>query len=126
MKVPQRLIALQTPLLIILLVTTLCAAGFVGYSLGQGKLKKTPPAQANAPEGVLAEVGKSYNLPTDESPTIATITSEDKLKDQVFFANAKNGDQIILYSKAKLALLYRQSEKRLINVGPINYNDALQ
>lgn len=56
-------------------------------------------------------------------PTIADITDKDKLKDQAFFKDAENGDQLLLFSKAKVAMLYRESTNKLINVGPIALSD---
>ena len=68
---------------------------------------------------VLTKVGKIYALPQDEKPTVAQIQDKNKLKDQSFFDNAQNGDYLIMYTNAKLALLYREKDNRLINVGPI-------
>ena len=58
-------------------------------------------------------------LPTDETPTIATIADKDKLKDQPFFSKAENGDKILAFNKAMLAILYRPSVNKIINVAPI-------
>lgn len=65
------------------------------------------------------KVGKLIDLPKDESPTIATVQDKEKLKDQPFFADAENGDKILIYPQSKKAIIYRQKENRLINVGPI-------
>ncbi|MCV6900727.1 hypothetical protein OE165_27220, partial [Escherichia coli] len=40
-------------------------------------------------------------------------------KTQAFFANAKNDDQILIYLKEQKAIIYRPSENKIINVGPI-------
>ncbi len=66
------------------------------------------------------EVGKLMVLPK-EVPTIATVTDITKLKNQPFFANAKNGDRVLLYTQAKKAILYRPSIKKIIDVEPINF-----
>ncbi len=71
---------------------------------------------------LIAQVGKLIDLPKDETPTIATITDISKLKDQPFFANAKNGDKVLIYTNAKKAILYRPSENRIIEVGAVNIN----
>ena len=73
---------------------------------------------------LIDEVGKLIALPTDEKPTIATITDVEKVKDQVFFRNAQNGDKVLIYVNAKKAILYRQSQKKVIEVGPINISQA--
>ena len=67
---------------------------------------------------VITEVGRIYNLP-DETPTVATVKDINKLKDQAFFKDAKNGDRLLIFSVTKQALLYREKTNQLINVGPI-------
>jgi hypothetical protein len=60
------------------------------------------------------EIGSLADLPTDEQPTVATVTNKEKIKDQAFFANAENGDKILIYNKAKKIFLYRPSTKEII------------
>lgn len=87
-------------------------------------LKNNPNAEAEeTTKRLVTEVGKIYALP-DEKPTVAKVQDKEKLKDQSFFKNAENGDFILLYNNAKIALLYRESEHKLMNVGPINLGDA--
>jgi len=69
---------------------------------------------------VLQEVSKIYLLPTDEQPTVARVEDKTKVQDQPFFVNAKNGDYLMVYSKHKLAFLYREQDNKLINVGPVS------
>lgn len=67
----------------------------------------------------IEEVGKVYDLPKDEEPSVATVKDKDQLKDQPFFAKAENGDITLIYNNAKLALLYRPSSKQLVNVSNV-------
>jgi S1-C subfamily serine protease len=71
---------------------------------------------------LLKKVGKLYNLP-DEIPTVAVITDITLLGDQEFFDNGKNGDKVLIYSTAELAVLYRPSENKIIDVQPITINN---
>ena len=71
---------------------------------------------------IVAEVGKLIDLPRGEVPTVATVSDPEKLRSQAFFANAKSGDKVLLYTKARKAYLYRPQEHRLIEVGPITTN----
>lgn len=71
---------------------------------------------------VIDAVGKLITLPTDETPSIATVTDAAKLKSQSFFQNAQNGDKVLIYSQAKKAILYRPSTNKIIEVGAINLN----
>jgi len=114
------------PIFVGILAAIVIVAGLFGYLMGHGAQKQSyenTTSQAQ-PTTLLAEIDKVYKLPTTEHPTVVTIKDEDKLKDQQFFKDAKNGDQLVMYSNAKLALIYRQAEHKLVNVGPINYHDS--
>lgn len=71
---------------------------------------------------LVAEVGQFIILPEGEQPTVATVNEVDKLQGQPFFANARNGDKVLVYAQAKKAILYRPSEKKIVEVAPINLN----
>lgn len=58
-------------------------------------------------------------LPGDEEPTIGLVSNVDELRGQPFFAAAKAGDRLIVYAKAKKAILYRPSIRKVIEVSPL-------
>ncbi|KKR56818.1 MAG: hypothetical protein UT96_C0033G0001, partial [Candidatus Woesebacteria bacterium GW2011_GWC2_40_30] len=89
------------------------------FGLPQG----TAQAQAEA-NALVAKVSKLMTLPTDETPTIATVTDVSIVADQPFFKNAQNGDKVLIYQKAGKAILYRESENKIIEVGAVNFNQA--
>jgi hypothetical protein len=88
------------------------------FGLGKG----TAAVQAEV-DALVLKVGKLIALPTDESPTVATVTDASKVKDQPFFKNAKNEDKVLIYQKTAKAILYRPSENRIIEVGAVNINN---
>ena len=69
---------------------------------------------------VVEQIGKLVLLPTGEQPTLATVTDISKLKDQSFFIGAAGGDRILIYEKAKRAILYRPSLNKIVEMAPIN------
>lgn len=69
---------------------------------------------------ILRQVGKIIDLPTNESPTVATVSDVGKLKGQEFFKKAKNGDKVLIYTNNRKAILYRPSQNRIIEVAPIS------
>jgi len=71
----------------------------------------------------IAKVGKLITLPTDEKPTVATVTDASKVKDQQFFQNAQNADVVLIYTKAQKAILYSPTENKIIEVGAVNINN---
>ena len=93
------------------------------YTLSQS-LKKTPDQVAEEQAVKLtAEISKLMQLPTDETPSVVTITDTTKVSSQPFFKNAQNGDALLVYSKNMEAIIYRPSTNKIIQVGPI-YNEA--
>lgn len=100
----------------------------VGYSVYQKTQQQpadlsTDAAQRAAREEVgklVSEVGKLIDLPSGEDPTVATVTDISRLQDQPFFARAKNGDKVLIYTQAKKAILYDPSAKKILDVAPVN------
>ncbi len=55
-----------------------------------------------------------------ELPQVATISDAANLsKTQAFFADVKDGDQVLIYLKGQKAIIYRSSENKIVNVGPV-------
>jgi len=73
---------------------------------------------------VVNNVGKLLYLPQDEQPTIATVSDYKKLQNQVFFQHAKNGFKVLIYTKAKLAILYDPFTNKVVTIGPVTTNQA--
>lgn len=65
------------------------------------------------------KVGKLMVLPPDEDPAVVTVTDKEKLGGQPFFAGAKNGDKVLVFAKAKKAILYDPSANKIVEIGPL-------
>jgi len=104
----------------IVIIVLAALAGFLFWK----STSKDEDSQAKS-ERIISQVDNLFILPQSETPTVAEIQDLEKLKGQEFFADAKNGDYVLVYTKAKVAFLYRESEGKLVNVGPIKTeNDA--
>lgn len=114
----------QRMILPLLIVTSFVGLGGTGYFYAKYReLKTNPNAEAKREaEKIVSKVSVLMVLPTDETPTIATISDKEKLKDQPFFRDAENEDVLLAYTKSMLAILYRPSANRIINVAPITIN----
>lgn len=99
----------------VLLVVAIAAGGYFFYKSAidpQSDTKKEA-------ERAIQQVARHMVLP-DETPTVATVSDPDKLRDQQFFANAKRGDKVLIYSGAQKAILYDPVADRIVEVAPVN------
>jgi len=109
-----------TQLLIIALVLF---SGFmvVQYQSARHKLQTaSPAAAARQVSDTVTQVGKLMILPSKETPVVKTVVHADKLKTQPFFAQAKDGDKVLIYNTAKKAILYRPSQNIIVNVADVS------
>ncbi len=109
-------------LLVVLVIGVAGAAAYHYYTFQQKvKAQIAPPSE---PKALIEQVGKLMELPLGEEPTIATVSDVQKLKDQPFFTSAQNGDKVLIYQKAKKAILYRPSTQKIVEVGPVNIDPS--
>lgn len=105
------------------LVIAVLASGASAYYFYNeaSALKKDPNKVAREDtEKLVAQVGRLIVLPEGETPTVATVSDPEKLKDQPFFARAKKGDKVLIYTNTRKALLYDVENKKIVEVAPIN------
>jgi hypothetical protein len=106
--------------LIILAGVVWLAYGYVHTKNQLEQLATAGGAGQSPTQQLINKVGKLVDLPSGETPTIATVNDAAKLKSQTFFANAKDGDKVIIYSKAGKAVLYRPSTNKIIEYSKVN------
>jgi len=76
-------------------------------------------------QALIDRVGLLMQLPKSETPTVAAVSDAAAAKQQsAFFANAANGDKVLMYVKAGEAILYRPSTNKIILVAPLTFNNA--
>lgn len=109
---------------LLLLLSYLVVAAIVWKVADQWKMDPTKQ-QARAEQEVkttVDKVSKLMLLPSIETelPQVAVINDAASLaKTQAFFADVKDGDQVLIYLKAQKAIIYRSSENKIVNVGPV-------
>lgn len=125
----RSLVSKKTILRTINVLIILALAGAAGYYYRQyDDLKNSTPEklQQAQTDQYINEVGKLYSLPQNEKPDVATVKDKEALKKQYpFFDQAENGDVVLIYKDAKLAILYRPTTKQLIKVGPVNIESGV-
>lgn len=108
---------------VVILIALLPSLYFYNQYKKTQKILDTLPKSVDETRKLLDNVGKLIELPKDEDPLIATVSDKEKLKNQPFFQIAENGDKVLIYSKAKKAILYRPSSNMIIDVVPVNIKD---
>lgn len=99
----------------VFVLSLIAATGYFYYQWRQTKVNPQGVAK-NEMAGIVADVSRLIELPVNEEPTMATVTSVEKLKDQPFFAKAQNGDKALIFSQSGKAILYRPSANKIIEV----------
>lgn len=118
----RRLIVISGVVVVVLLV----AGGVFLFARAQTGVSILPLASSpkNEASTLVDKVGRLLELPTGEQPTIATVSDVSKLQGQPFFAHGQNGDKVLIFAKAKKAVLYRPSIDKIIEVGPVETTTA--
>lgn len=98
---------------------------YTKYTQTKSELNKTKNDLPDETKALVQKVGKHYALTQDEVPTIATIKEIEKLRDEPFFAKAKNGDRVLIYDKWKRAILYDPKADIILEIGAINFDNSM-
>lgn len=115
--------------MLIIIVILIAGLAFLAYGYVHTKnqleaAKKSHNTTGNTEiEQITNRVSESVSLPTGETPVLATVSDVNKLKGQVFFQDAQNGDKVLFYQKAGKAILYRPSTKKIIEFTSINLSN---
>ncbi len=108
---------MQTKVIVLLSVVVVvlaagCALLFAQYRKTLARQQALPAVQADK---LAASLGKFINLP-GEQPQLVTVLDKTKLGDPNLITEARNGDQLLVYARAKQVLLYRPSSGKLIDM----------
>ena len=80
--------------------------------------KSSTSAAENKVKSIVDKVGKLMELPKG-NPSLLIVEDKKVLKEQPFFSKSENGDVVLIYTEAKQAILYRESNNKIINVAPL-------
>jgi hypothetical protein len=105
----------------LLIIVLLITAGALYWKYRQTATQLATISQQSTQaedEQLMKDVGALIILPAEE-PTIATVTDKEQLANQPFFVQAQNGDKVIIYTASKKAILYRPSDKKIVDIAPL-------
>ena len=107
------------------IIAVVAIASSIYFYLQIRELQKDPAIVAQQAVAVLvSKIGKLVVLPAEETPTVATVSDPEALKDQAFFANAVEGDKVLIYAQAKKAILYSVGMNKILDVAPLNIGNG--
>lgn len=109
--------------LAIAILFILLTYGYLHTRSELNRLSNSQAASQGATQDVVNKVGKLVELPSNETPKLVIVQDADKLKSQEFFARAKNGDRVLVYTKANRAILYRPSTNKIIEFSKLKFNN---
>lgn len=97
---------------------------YQNYIIEQEEPPEVPLAELNAPPQdvleLIEDVEVDYpEIPKNEIPSVATISDIKSLSDQAFFDGAQEGDRLMIYAAAHMAILYRPSTNEIVRRGPL-------
>lgn len=114
-------------LVIVLTFATLPAYYFYNkYQRAQQVVNNPSLAAQEEVKTLVEKVGKLIELPTNEVPTVATVSDKEKLANQPFFTKAANGDKVLIFTQGGKAILYRPSVNKIIEMAPVNIGQSQQ
>ncbi len=112
------------PIILFGLLIGMGATAYYFYHQAAVLAPNRPPIGQEEVVSLMASVGKLILLPEGETPTVATVSNPEKLKDQEFFVNAKAGDKVLIFTNAQKAFLYSPTSNRVINVAPLSVGSS--
>lgn len=112
----RKFIKMFIPAFLVILVVLLTITSIYFYKKSTTNTNTASQAEVAS---LVKKVGKLIVLPTEETPTVATVSDPAALKDQAFFAEAKKGDKVLIYSNAKKAILYDPVANKVITIAPL-------
>ncbi len=120
---PKKFFNTRNTIIALVVLVILLGAGFAYFFFkATGNTDTQSKAEA---EEVIRKVGRLMVLP-DETPTVATVSDPEKLRDQQFFNQAVAGDKVLIYSGAQKAILYSPKLDKIVEVAPVNLGTGQQ
>ncbi len=99
-------------LLLVVVLAVACTFLFWQYRRAVNTQAKSDKARIAT---ITRQVANVVMLPNEE-PTIATVADTRKVAEPQLAAQAQNGDEILVYAKAKRVILYRPSVGKIVDM----------
>jgi hypothetical protein len=108
-------------LLVVLLVVACAAITYLIMSRGSNNDDYT---QEQVALEIKQKVSRLWLDLPEETPVVTTIENADEVKNQEFFRSVQNGDKLLVFIKEARVIIYRPSEDKIVNAGPVVNDNA--
>lgn len=101
-------------------------AGYQWYIIRELKSKDginttaTATSKEKEIQDIIAKVSQIFVVPENETPEVITISDTALINSHPFFTKAKIGDKVLIYPKAKKAILYDPINNKIVDVAQLN------
>lgn len=116
-----RKLSIKKSLLIVNVVALIGLAGAAGYLFFENRdlNEQLTLTTEQKNQRLIDEINEVYDLP-DEEPVVAIVTDPEQFKTEYpTFESAQSGDYLLFFRKARLNVLYRQNEKRVLQTANV-------
>ncbi len=115
-------VSMKSGLVGVMLFAAIGAAGFFwnqSRSAGQQSPEAVEARNQQETESVVSALSSVLLIEGEDKPTVARVEDPEKLKtaNKDFYKNVQVGDYLVLYPQR--AIIYRQAEKKIVNIAPI-------
>jgi hypothetical protein len=104
--------------ILVILITLVLILTFLAIFFYTKSIRARDPNTAEI-KSLIRKIGKHMVLPKNELPAVSTISDPEFYKNEVFFNGAQSGDKVLIYSKARRAVLFSVDKERIINIAPV-------
>lgn len=116
-----RKLSIKKSLLIVNVVALIGLVGAAGYLFFENRdlNEQLTLTTEQKNQRLIDEINEVYDLP-DEEPVVAIVTDPEQFKTEYpTFESAQSGDYLLFFRKARLNVLYRQNEKRVLQTANV-------
>lgn len=111
----KRILSLRVAFSGIVLLALLAIGGWYVLSV-ENRIDRIEKAKNDAERSLIEEVNALILLPSGETPRIATVVDPSQYANDPLLSQSQVGDKVLVFEKALKAVLYRPSEKKIVDV----------
>jgi hypothetical protein len=111
-------------ILVAIAIILVAGVAYFGWDKYQANTNSPEAQVAKAEEQKTTIINKIKQLTVlpEEEPVLFTVNDASLLKtQQAFFKDSENGDVLLVFQKSGKALIYRESGNKIVNAGPISF-----